>query len=30
LRAVFEKTGTQRQATLVRLIAGIPVVRDST
>ena len=29
LRAVFEKTGTQRQATLVRLIAGIPVVRDS-
>lgn len=30
LRAVFEKTGTQRQATLVRLIAGIPVVRDTT
>jgi DNA-binding CsgD family transcriptional regulator len=29
LRAIFEKTSTQRQATLVRLIAGIPVVRDT-
>lgn len=29
LSAVFNKTGTERQASLVRLIAGIPVVRDS-
>lgn len=29
LSSVFHKTGTERQATLVRLIAGIPVVRDS-
>lgn len=28
LSAVFKKTGTSRQAALVRLIAGIPVVRD--
>ncbi len=28
LSAIFHKTGTSRQATLVRLIAGIPVVRD--
>jgi len=28
LSAVFNKTGTDRQAALVRLIAGIPVVRD--
>lgn len=28
LRAVFEKTGTDRQAALVRLIAGIPAVRE--
>jgi DNA-binding CsgD family transcriptional regulator len=28
LRAVFDKTGTDRQATLVRLIAGIPAVRE--
>ncbi len=28
LSSVFNKTGTDRQATLVRLIAGIPVVRD--
>jgi DNA-binding CsgD family transcriptional regulator len=29
LSAIFNKTGTDRQAMLVRLIAGIPVVRDS-
>ena len=29
LSSIFNKTGTQRQAALVRLIAGIPVVRDS-
>ena len=29
LSSIFNKTGTERQATLVRLIAGIPVVRDS-
>jgi DNA-binding CsgD family transcriptional regulator len=29
LSSIFHKTGTERQATLVRLIAGIPVVRDS-
>lgn len=28
LRAVFEKTGADRQAALVRLIAGIPAVRE--
>jgi DNA-binding CsgD family transcriptional regulator len=28
LRSVFEKTGTDRQAALVRLIAGIPAVRE--
>jgi len=28
LSAIFNKTGTDRQAALVRLIAGIPVVRD--
>lgn len=28
LSAIFHKTATTRQATLVRLIAGIPVVRD--
>nr|MBL8412028.1 helix-turn-helix transcriptional regulator [Dechloromonas sp.] len=28
LSAIFNKTGTDRQASLVRLIAGIPVVRD--
>jgi DNA-binding CsgD family transcriptional regulator len=28
LRSVFSKTGTERQTALVRLIAGIPVVRD--
>lgn len=28
LSSIFNKTGTTRQATLVRLIAGIPVVRD--
>jgi len=28
LSSIFSKTGTKRQATLVRLIAGIPVVRD--
>lgn len=28
LSAIFKKTGTERQAALVRLIAGIPVVRD--
>jgi DNA-binding CsgD family transcriptional regulator len=28
LSAIFNKTGTERQASLVRLIAGIPVVRD--
>ncbi len=28
LRAVFAKTGTDRQASLLRLIAGIPVMRD--
>jgi len=28
LSSVFNKTGTERQAMLVRLIAGIPVVRD--
>lgn len=28
LSAIFHKTGTSRQATLVHLIAGIPVVRD--
>ena len=27
LRALFEKPGTDRQAALVRLIAGIPAVR---
>lgn len=29
LSSIFNKTGTERQATLVRLIVGIPVVRDS-
>lgn len=29
LSSIFNKTGTERQAMLVRLIAGIPVVRDS-
>jgi DNA-binding CsgD family transcriptional regulator len=29
LSATFKKTGTKRQAALVRLIAGIPVVRDA-
>ena len=29
LSSIFNKTGTERQASLVRLIAGIPVVRDS-
>lgn len=29
LSSIFNKTGTERQAGLVRLIAGIPVVRDS-
>lgn len=29
LSSVFHKTGTERQASLVHLIAGIPVVRDS-
>lgn len=29
LSSIFSKTGTERQATLVRLIAGIPVVRDT-
>jgi DNA-binding CsgD family transcriptional regulator len=29
LSSIFHKTGAERQATLVRLIAGIPVVRDS-
>lgn len=29
LSSVLHKTGTERQASLVRLIAGIPVVRDS-
>lgn len=29
LSAIFNKTGTDRQAMLVRLIAGIPVVRDA-
>ncbi len=29
LRSVFEKTGTDRQAALVRLIAGIPAVREA-
>lgn len=28
LSSIFHKTGTSRQATLVRLIAGVPVVRD--
>lgn len=28
LRAVFNKTGTDRQTTLVRLILGVPVVRE--
>lgn len=28
LSSIFNKTGSTRQATLVRLIAGIPVVRD--
>lgn len=28
LSSIFNKTGTDRQASLVRLIAGIPVVRD--
>ncbi len=28
LSSIFNKTGTERQAGLVRLIAGIPVVRD--
>jgi DNA-binding CsgD family transcriptional regulator len=28
LSAVFHKTGTRRQASLVRLITGIPVIRD--
>lgn len=30
LSSIFNKTGTERQAMLVRLIAGIPVVRDSS
>lgn len=29
LSSIFNKTGTERQAGLVRLVAGIPVVRDS-
>lgn len=29
LRSIFVKTSTERQATLVRLIAGIPAVRES-
>ena len=29
LSSILHKTGTERQATLVRLVAGIPVVRDS-
>jgi len=29
LSSIFNKTGTERQVSLVRLIAGIPVVRDS-
>lgn len=29
LRSVFEKTGTDRQAALVRLIVGIPAVRET-
>jgi DNA-binding CsgD family transcriptional regulator len=28
LRAVFEKTGADRQAALVQLIAAIPAVRE--
>ena len=28
LRSVFAKTGTERQASLIRLLSGIPVVRD--
>lgn len=28
LRSVFAKTGTERQASLIRLFSGIPVVRD--
>lgn len=30
LRSVFAKTGTDRQAALVRLLSGIPVVREQT
>lgn len=30
LRSVFAKTGTERQAALVRLIAGIPVIRETS
>lgn len=29
LRSVLAKTGTGRQATLIRLVAGIPVIRES-
>ena len=29
IRSVFAKTGTERQATLIRLIAGIPVAREN-
>jgi len=28
LRSIFAKTGTERQASLIRLISGIPVIRD--
>jgi len=30
LSSVFNKTGTDRQAELVRLVAGIPVVREES
>lgn len=30
LRSVFAKTGTDRQSALVRLLSGIPVVREQT
>jgi DNA-binding CsgD family transcriptional regulator len=28
LRSIFAKTGTERQASLIRLISGVPVIRD--
>lgn len=28
LRSIFSKTGTERQASLIRLISGVPVIRD--